>query len=61
MAETAKKTCPECKGKGTISGSCVCDREWRGSMVNEEWQDCNCAKDEKCPICNGKGVVDEPA
>jgi hypothetical protein len=58
VKETKKKPCPECKGKGTIPGRCVCDNEWRGSMVGEEWKDCSCAREETCPICNGKGFVE---
>jgi hypothetical protein len=57
MTEAGKKPCPECQGKGTIAGQCVCDNEWRGSMAGEEWKDCACARDETCPICNGKGSV----
>jgi RecJ-like exonuclease len=59
MVEPGKKVCPECKGKGKVAGQCVCDSEWRGSQQGEEWQDCACARDETCPLCRGKGVVDE--
>ncbi len=57
MAE--KKECPECGGKKVLPGTCSCDQEWQGTQIDEEFQDCICAPEVKCPACNGTGYVEE--
>lgn len=57
MADEARKVCPECDGKKKISGTCVCDMEWRGSPKGDEWEDCLCTEEETCPACHGTGFV----
>jgi hypothetical protein len=52
-----ERICPLCKGEKTVAGTCTCDMEWRGTQLGEEWNDCKCTPDEKCPNCNGTGVV----
>ncbi|MFP3984070.1 MAG: ankyrin [Desulfurivibrionaceae bacterium] len=57
MTEQGKMVCPECEGKKVISGTCVCDSEWRGTMVGNEWEDCQCTPEITCPKCQGTGYV----
>jgi len=57
MAEKEKIVCPECKGRKVIPGRCTCNMEWRGTQRGEEWEDCQCNREEKCPVCNGTGYV----
>ena len=59
MADKTKTICPECKGEKIISGTCVCDMEWRGSQQDGEWVDCQCVEEEVCPVCLGTGYVQE--
>ena len=59
MGEAKKKVCPECGGKKAVPGTCVCNSEWRGTQSGEEWEDCQCNKDETCPLCMGTGFVPE--
>ncbi len=59
MAQKAGKICPECKGKKFIPGNCVCDAEWRGTQNGDDWNECQCNKEEPCPICLGTGLVNE--
>ncbi len=54
-----KKECPQCAGKKTIPGTCVCDSEWRGTQVDDDWNDCQCDPDQPCPTCNGTGFIEE--
>jgi hypothetical protein len=59
---TEKKTekeCPECCGKKIIPGECICNSEWRGTQVGDDWNECQCSPDVPCPNCNGTGVVEE--
>jgi len=51
------ETCPECKGKKVVDGVCICDREWLGTQVGDVWDDCRCAKEEECSLCNGRGYI----
>ena len=53
------KVCPECLGKKIVPGNCVCDAEWKGTQNGEEWTECQCSKEEECPICLGTGYVNE--
>jgi hypothetical protein len=46
MTNDTNKICPECNGEKKISGTCVCDMEWRGSTDYEI-----------CPACRGTGYV----
>ena len=55
----SKKTCPTCKGKKIIVGNCECDAEWRSADVGDTADDCICEPDQKCPDCNGTGVVQD--
>ena len=55
--EKQKKTCPVCGGKKTVPGTCTCDMEWRGTMVGDEMEDCQCTPEVTCPSCNGTGFV----
>jgi len=57
MVGETKKICPECNGGKKIAGTCVCDMEWRGSQKGDEWDDCQCSKEEICPGCQGTGSV----
>jgi len=57
MGEAKKKVCPECGGKKTLPGTCVCDSEWRGTQRGEDWEDCQCNREETCPLCMGSGFV----
>lgn len=57
MHEEKKTVCPDCNGKGQIEGTCVCDSEWRGSQVGDEWEDCHCTPTIPCPTCHGTGYV----
>ena len=50
-----KKPCPTCKGEKVTDGVCECSSEWRGIQVGEEWQECQCTPEQKCPTCNGSG------
>ena len=59
MAEKVKHMCPQCNGKKVVQGTCVCDSEWRGTQVGDEWNDCQCAPEQPCPTCNGTGYVEE--
>jgi len=52
-----KRTCPVCNGEKTVAGTCTCDMEWRGTMVGEEMEDCQCTPRITCPKCNGSGFV----
>ena len=52
------KECPECSGQKVIPGICECDSEWRGTQVDDEWNECQCTPDVPCPICNGTGVIE---
>lgn len=58
MEEQKNKVCPECHGRKVISGQCTCDMEWRGTQRDQEWDDCQCSREEQCPICQGKGYVE---
>ena len=58
MGNDEKKPCPECKGNKIVPGTCECNMEWRGTQSEEGWDDCQCNKDEECPMCHGKGYVD---
>lgn len=53
-----KKTCPTCHGEKVIAGVCECDAEWRGTQVDDEWQECQCTPEQKCQACNGTGYVE---
>ena len=53
-----KKKCPECDGKKIIPGTCECNSEWRGTLVGEEWDECQCTPDAECPGCSGTGFVE---
>lgn len=58
MTENKKEQpCPRCHGKGTITGTCVCDSEWRGSQSGEAWEDCRCERELPCPVCQGTGQI----
>lgn len=56
--EKPKKECPECSGRKIIPGTCVCNSEWRGSQVGDDWDECQCSPDVSCPTCNGSGFVE---
>lgn len=58
MTEKEKKICPECEGRKVVEGVCTCDMEWRGTQSGDDWEDCQCSQEVKCPLCNGKGYVD---
>ena len=58
MTQKSKKTCPTCQGKKVIGGECQCSMEWSGTQVGDEWQDCQCTPEQKCPTCMGSGYVD---
>lgn len=58
MSEEKKTVCPDCNGKKEIEGTCVCNSEWRGSQIGDEWEDCHCTPTIPCPTCNGTGSVD---
>lgn len=53
-----QKVCPDCNGKKVISGTCTCDMEWRGTQSGDDWEDCQCTPDQKCPTCDGKGYIE---
>jgi len=55
----SEKVCPTCKGKKIIVGNCECDAEWRSADISDTADDCICEPDNKCPDCNGTGVVQE--
>jgi len=55
----SKKECPECHGKKVITGECSCDMEWQGTQIGDEYEDCMCAPEQECPLCNGTGYVEE--
>jgi len=57
MAEKKKEKCPQCDGRKVIPGVCVCDSEWRGTQVGDDWGDCKCAREQLCPTCGGAGYV----
>ena len=57
MADRKEKVCPECNGKKVILGTCVCDSEWRGTQVGNEWEDCHCMPEITCHVCHGTGIV----
>jgi len=57
---TQQKTtreCPECHGRKTIPGACVCDSEWRGTQDGDDWNECQCEAEQPCPTCKGTGVI----
>ncbi len=58
MTATEKKVCPECEGRKVIPGTCTCNMEWRGTQQGDDWEDCQCTEETKCPVCNGTGTVD---
>ena len=60
MNGTNKKVCPGCNGEKLIRGTCECNSEWRGSMVDDEWTDCQCVAQVTCPMCKGAGFVETP-
>ncbi|MBU0673963.1 MAG: ankyrin [Proteobacteria bacterium] len=47
--------CPTCEGKKVIHGVCSCNMEWRGNKHGEDWEDCQCTPDIKCPAYSGTG------
>lgn len=55
----AEKVCPTCKGKKILVGNCECNAEWRTNDPEQGSDDCVCEPDQKCPDCNGTGVVQE--
>lgn len=57
MKEKNKKVCPTCNGKKVIKGTCTCDMEWRGTQTGDDWEDCHCTPDQKCPTCAGTGYI----
>ena len=57
--EKENKVCPNCQGKKIIPGVCECSSEWRGTQTGEDWDDCQCTPEQKCPTCNGTGFVKE--
>jgi len=60
MSEGKRTVCPQCQGAKTVPGECVCDNEWRGSQIDaEQWEDCHCERELPCPVCHGKGYVEE--
>ena len=60
MADSTKKECPECTGKGAVSGTCTCDMEWRGNKIgDEQMEDCQCTPETPCSMCNGTGYVED--
>lgn len=61
MSDDNKKVCPDCNGKKEIDGKCVCDSEWRGNQVDDDWEDCRCTPNITCPTCNGTGYIAENA
>jgi len=58
MTQEKQKTCPTCNGEKTILGTCVCSQEWRGTQVDDGWEDCQCTPDLKCPACSGTGYTE---
>jgi len=52
-----RRQCPECKGKKKVSGTCVCNMEWRGSKTADGFEDCQCEPERVCPLCGGTGFV----
>ncbi len=59
MLTSVGKECPMCMGKKVIPGTCVCDMEWRGNRGDEEeWEDCQCAREQQCPVCHGTGLIE---
>ncbi len=54
----AEKICPTCKGKKILMGNCECNAEWR-TYESDDGDDCVCEPDQKCPDCNGTGVIQE--
>lgn len=58
MPDSTKKVCPECKGRKMIPGVCVCNSEWRGNQVGDDWDDCQCAREQECPTCKGTGHIE---
>ena len=59
MVLKGRKVCPECLGKKIVQGACVCNSEWRGTEIDGVWNDCQCNREETCPICLGTGYVNE--
>lgn len=59
MANEDKQVCPECKGQKVIPGNCVCNMEWRGTMIGDEMDDCQCSQEVECPMCRGTGFIAE--
>lgn len=59
MTKETKKICPLCSGEKIIKGTCTCDMEWRGTRSGDDWDDCQCTPDNKCPACSGTGFVEE--
>jgi hypothetical protein len=58
MSEENKKICPQCEGKKVIPGTCSCNMEWRGTKVDDEWEDCQCSEKVECPTCHGTGYAE---
>lgn len=58
MEKKNRTTCPYCNGKKVIPGSCVCDREWRGSPQDDGFEECRCEKETVCTNCRGNGYIE---
>ena len=56
MSQEHQKTCPTCMGKKIIAGVCESSQEWAGANNEDDMQ---CTPDEKCPTCNGTGIVED--
>jgi len=57
MTQKSKQVCPTCQGEKVVKGTCECNMEWRGSQIDDEWEDCRCMPELECPTCLGSGYV----
>lgn len=57
MTQENTSICPTCAGKKVIPGRCECSMEWRGTQKGDNWEDCQCTPEVRCPTCHGTGFI----